>query len=83
MPKIHLDSILIYIAFVILIILAVIMMVAKVAITVMEQSDVPMYSRPTWPEVTAVETTTIVTTTEEPTEESTDEPEDTGAGLYG
>lgn len=49
----------------------------------MERSDVPMYSRPTWTEITTVETVTTTTTIVEPSEESTDEPKDTGAGLYG
>lgn len=57
MPKIHWDSILIYIGFVILIILAIIIFITKLSVKVPEDiANASMYSRPTWPEVTTEET---------------------------
>ena len=68
MPKIHLDSILIYICFMLLIVLIVMLLVDKTLVQIKEDSDVSMYSMPSW--------TYAETTTSESTEE-TEEPEDT------
>lgn len=73
MPKIHLDSILIYIGFVILIILAIIIAVNKVVVHFQAESQVSMYSKPTWPEITTEET---FETSEEETEEVEESEED-------
>lgn len=80
MPKIDWDSILVYIGFVILIILASILFITKLTAEVFEgAADAPMYSRPTLSE--EIEDTTI-TSTEVTTVETDLETENTGMDLY-
>lgn len=82
MPKIDWDSILVYIGFVILIILASILFVTKLTAEVFEgASNASMYSRPTLSE--EIEDTTVTST--EVTTVETDleiETENTGMDLY-
>lgn len=82
MPKIDWDSILVYIGFVILIILASILFVTKLTAEVFEgAADASMYSRPTLSE--EIEDTTVTST--EVTMVKTDleiETENTGMDLY-
>lgn len=80
MPKVHWDSILIYIGFVVLIILTLILMITKFAVEMQERTDVSMYSKPT---LHVEETTSTITSETTTIETTTAEPEDTGAGLYG